>query len=105
MPYQPFKILQRMRSGPVFGADVIKHASGLPHGVNGHRGHDRGADEKEDAGGLIGIPVFKQVAESAADEESSDGGDRSKDVPHSADLTGHRMLLADHRSKPIMSDC
>jgi hypothetical protein len=41
-----FQGLQRTRGGPVFGTDVVKHAFGLPHSVNGHRGHNRGADEK-----------------------------------------------------------
>ena len=44
MPRQALKVLQRMRCGPVFGADVVKHASGPP--LDGDRGHDSSADEK-----------------------------------------------------------
>jgi hypothetical protein len=72
MPQQPLNILQRMRGSPLFGADVVKHVSGPLRGVSGHRDHDRGADEKQDAGRLIDVAVFEQAAEGAADEESPD---------------------------------
>ena len=92
-----------MRGGSAFGADVVKYACRFPCSVNSHSEHDRGADKKQDAGGLVGVLVFEQAAESAADEQGRDGGDRREDVPYRADLAGHRMLLAERRSQPVLS--
>ena len=38
----------------VLDADVVEHASGPPHGVDGDGGHDRSANKKQDATGLVG---------------------------------------------------
>jgi hypothetical protein len=98
MPHQSFEISQWMCGRRAFSVDIVKHTSGPPRAVNSYRGHEYSADEKQDAGGLIGIPVFKQVAERAADEEGYDDDEVPEDVPHRADLPGHYMLLADRRS-------
>jgi hypothetical protein len=38
----------------VLDADVAEHASGPPHGIDGDGGHDRSANKKQDATGLVG---------------------------------------------------
>jgi hypothetical protein len=38
----------------VLDADVVEHASGPLHGVDGDGGHDRSANKKQDATGLVG---------------------------------------------------
>jgi hypothetical protein len=39
----------------VLDADVVKHASGPPHSVDGDGRHDRSANKKQDATGLVGV--------------------------------------------------
>ena len=39
----------------VLDADVVEHASGPPHGVDGDGGHDRSPNKKQDATGLVGV--------------------------------------------------
>ena len=91
------------QAGQDLGVNVVEHESGLPYGVGRHADHDRGADEKQDAGGLIGVPAFEKVAETAAEREGRDKRERHEDVPYRADLTGHRMLLAHHRGQSVLS--
>ena len=38
-------------------ADVVEHASGPPHGVDGDGGHDRSPNKKQDASGLVGVAL------------------------------------------------
>ena len=87
---------------PVFDADIVEHLRRLPQRIKRDRGHDRGADQKQDAERLIGVLLLQQTAELAADQQRADGGNRQEYVPHRADLAGHRMLLADHRRQPVL---
>jgi hypothetical protein len=72
------------------------------HSVNSNRGHESGSYKKQHTDRLIRAFVFEHSAERAADQQRSDGGDRQEDVPCRADLTGHRMLLTDHRSQSVL---
>ncbi|OIQ66007.1 hypothetical protein GALL_524310 [mine drainage metagenome] len=53
-------------------------------------------------GGLIGVAVFQQAREHAADQQGRDGGDRREHVPGRADLAGHRVLPADRRCQSVL---
>ena len=46
--------------------------------------------------------AFEEIAKSATYEESRNGRKRRKNIPNGADLTAHQMLLAKHRSEPIL---
>ena len=45
----------------VLDADVVEHASGPPHGVDGDGGHDRSPNKKQDATGLVGVVLQRML--------------------------------------------